>query len=516
MAVKASSQVTLVDLTDAYGVVVGSEAHVFMGDTDSVSSTQTTSFMVSAMCGGTQVPCSVGTITCPTGISAVSDGKKPSPTVTITATSALRSGGALDIPVTIEGGIVIHKTFSYAIAFTGKTGATGAAGKGIRNATTTYQAGASGTTPPSGEWQATIPSVSAGQYLWTRTVTTYTDGTSTTAYAVGKMGNTGATGSAGKGVKSTAVTYNVHTSGTSAPTDTWTSTIPTVPEGQYLWTRTITTYTDNSTSTAYSVSKMGAKGDKGEQGDKGDTGATGATGKGVKSITPQYYLSTSNTSQTGGTWQDTEPEYVSGRYYWTRSKIVWTDNKTTYTSAVLAEGVNNANQSAESANETANSAQDTANNAQNTANNAASDADAAQSAAENAQQAADNAQQAADNAQEMAGNAQQIAMEAQAASDKANELASGATAGLQQISQVFYADATGAHVKAANDNETVIQSDGMHVMVGDTEVARFTRDDSHVDNLAVGRFLMFGAHRAEVYEDGGEVGTGFFWIGDVQ
>ena len=113
-------------------------------------------------------------------------------------------------------------------------------------------------------------------------------------------------------------------------------------------------------------------------------------------------------------------------------------------------------------------------------------------------------------------NAQQVAMEAQAASDKANELASGATAGLQQISQVFYADATGAHVKAANDNETVIQSDGMHVMVGGTEVARFTRDDSHVDNLAVGRFLMFGAHRAEVYEQDGEVGTGFFWIGDVQ
>ena len=264
MAVKASSQVTLVDLTDAYGVVVGSEAHVFMGDTDSVKSTQTTSFMVSAMRGSEQVPCTVGKITCPTGISAVSDGKSPSPTITVTATTALRSGGALDIPVTIDGGIVIHKTFSYSIAFTGATGATGAAGKGIKSATTTYQAGTSGTTPPSGTWQSTIPSVSAGQYLWTRTVTSYTDG---------------ATGSAGKGVKSTAITYNVHTSGTTAPTDTWSTTIPTVPEGQYLWTRTITTYTDSTTSTAYSVSKMGAKGDKGdkgEQGDKGDKGDAGA------------------------------------------------------------------------------------------------------------------------------------------------------------------------------------------------------------------------------------------------
>lgn len=249
----------------------------------------------------------------------------------------------------------------------------------------------------------------------------------------------------------------------------------------------------------------------------GAKGETGATGKGVKSITPQYYLSTSNTSCTGGTWQNTEPEYVSGRYYWTRSQIVWTDGKTTYTSAVLAEGVNNANQSAQDANETANSAQETANNAQNTANNAAADAEAAQSAAENAQQTADSAQQAAENANAVAGEAHQAALEAQAASDKANELAAGATAGLQQISQAFYADATGAHVKASGtDNETVIQSDGMHVMVGEDEVARFTKDDSHVDNLAVGRFLMFGAHRAEVYEQDGEVGTGFFWVGDVQ
>lgn len=280
MAVKASSQVTLVDLTDAYGVVVGSEAHVFMGDTDSVKNTQTTSFMVSAMRGSEQVPCTVGKITCPTGISAVSDGKSPSPTITVTATTALKSGGALDIPVTIDGGIVIHKTFSYSIAFTGATGATGAAGKGIKSAVTTYQAGTSGTTPPSGEWQSTIPSVPAGQFLWTRTVTTYTDDSSpTTAYAVGKMGNTGATGSAGKGVKSTAVTYQKSTSGTTAPTGTWQTSIPSVPEGQYLWTRTIITYTDNSTSNpAYSVSKMGAKGDKGDKGDKGEQGQKGDAG----------------------------------------------------------------------------------------------------------------------------------------------------------------------------------------------------------------------------------------------
>ena len=74
----------------------------------------------------------------------------------------------------------------------------------------------------------------------------------------------GADGSAGKGIKSTAVTYQAGTSGTSAPTGTWSTSVPSVSANQYLWTRTIITYTDNSTSTSYSVGKMGATGAKGD------------------------------------------------------------------------------------------------------------------------------------------------------------------------------------------------------------------------------------------------------------
>lgn len=245
-------------------------------------------------------------------------------------------------------------------------------------------------------------------------------------------------------------------------------------------------------------------------GSKGDKGDTGATGKGVKSITPQYYLSTSSTTQTGGSWQSTEPEYVSGRYYWTRSQIVWTDGSTTYTSAVLAEGVNNANDVAENANNNANAAITEAGSANGTANEANANANQAKTDAEDAKNTAEDAK-------EIANAAQEAALIAQADSDAANSLASGALSGLQQISQAFYADADGAHVKASGtENETVVQSDGMHVMVGENEVARFTKDDSHVDNLAIARFFMFGAHRAEIYTDEGEEGTGFFWIGDVK
>lgn len=109
----------------------------------------------------------------------------------------------------------------------------------------------SGTTIPKGTWVTSIPSVAAGSYLWTRTIITYTDNTSTTSYAVGKMGNTGATG---KGIKSTSITYQAHSNGTTAPTGTWTDLVPTTSaEKPYLWSRTILTYTDNTTSTTYSV-----------------------------------------------------------------------------------------------------------------------------------------------------------------------------------------------------------------------------------------------------------------------
>lgn len=133
----------------------------------------------------------------------------------------------------------------------GDKGDTGPAGKGISSTEVTYQASTSGTSIPTGTWVTSIPSVAAGSYLWTRTIITYTDKTSTTSYAVGKMGNTGATG---KGIKSTSITYQAHSNGTTAPTGTWTDLVPTTSaEKPYLWSRTILTYTDNTTSTTYSV-----------------------------------------------------------------------------------------------------------------------------------------------------------------------------------------------------------------------------------------------------------------------
>lgn len=178
---------------------------------------------------------------------------------------------------------------------TGATGATGATGNGVSSTNVSYGISNSGTTPPT-SWGSSVPTVSSGQFLWTRTIIYYTNGTNSTSYSIGKMGEqgptgpkgdkgetgaTGATGAAGNGISSTVITYGVSSSGTTAPTS-WSTSVPSVSAGQFLWTRTIITYTNGTTSTAYSVGKMGEQGATGPKGDKGDKGSI------YKALTTNY------------------------------------------------------------------------------------------------------------------------------------------------------------------------------------------------------------------------------------
>lgn len=136
----------------------------------------------------------------------------------------------------------------------------------------------------------------------------------------------------GKGITSTVITYQAGTSGTTAPTGTWSTAIPYVSPGQYLWSRTVITYTEGNPSTTYSVSyipKNGADGATGSQ------GPTGPAGTGIASITQQYYLSTSKTTQTGGSWVTSMPTWSTGMYLWTRYLITYKNpTSTAYTSPV--------------------------------------------------------------------------------------------------------------------------------------------------------------------------------------
>lgn len=129
----------------------------------------------------------------------------------------------------------------------------------------------------------------------------------------------------GASVVSVDVQYGNSTSSSTAPTS-WT-TNASWKQGQYLWTRLKLTLADGSVQ--YSDARRVADSD----------------GIGVSQVREQYYLSTSNTTQTGGSWQYYQPTWVSGRYYWTRSAITWSDGTVTYTTPVLARALTSGNQS---------------------------------------------------------------------------------------------------------------------------------------------------------------------------
>ena len=165
----------------------------------------------------------------------------------------------------------------------GNDGIPGKNGIGIRNTSVLYGLSTSETVPPTA-WYENPPALVKGQWFWTKTVWTYTDNTNETGYQktyVARDGNDGNNGIAGKdgvGIRSTTITYAQGASGTVAPTTGWTSQVPNVPAGQYLWTKTVWSYTDNTNETGYSVSKIGEQGPKGNDGAKGDKGDAGPKG----------------------------------------------------------------------------------------------------------------------------------------------------------------------------------------------------------------------------------------------
>lgn len=165
----------------------------------------------------------------------------------------------------------------------GNDGIPGKNGVGIRNTSVLYGLSVSETVPPT-VWYENPPALVKGQWFWTKTVWTYTDNTTETGYQktyVARDGNDGNNGIAGKdgvGIRSTTITYAQGTSGTVAPTTGWASQVPNVPAGQYLWTKTVWSYTDSTNETGYSVSKIGEQGPQGPKGDKGDRGLQGERG----------------------------------------------------------------------------------------------------------------------------------------------------------------------------------------------------------------------------------------------
>lgn len=141
-------------------------------------------------------------------------------------------------------------------------GSDGTDGTGVQTSNVQYALGDSATVAPTSGWTTTVPTLQDDKYLWTRTIIYYTNGTNTVSYSVSKKGETGETGN---GVSSTVVNYGISTSGTIQPMS-WGTDIPDVPSGQFLWTRTTMNYTDGTSTTFFSVAKMGETGAQGTMG----------------------------------------------------------------------------------------------------------------------------------------------------------------------------------------------------------------------------------------------------------
>lgn len=189
--------------------------------------------------------------------------------------------GEIEIPITV-GGTVFKKILTWTCAkkgdqgerglqgIQGPQGEQGIAGKDgtsvtIINKSITYQLSTSGTVIPTGTWQTSPQTIPEGQYQWTKTSVTYSDGNQTESYSISYHGKNGSDGTSVK-TTSTSVKYQVGDSGTTKPTGTWQSNVPTVAQGKYLWTQTIVNYSDGNSTESYSVSYRGIDGSNGVNG----------------------------------------------------------------------------------------------------------------------------------------------------------------------------------------------------------------------------------------------------------
>lgn len=132
-------------------------------------------------------------------------------------------------------------------------------------------------------------------------------------------------GTLGDSVTSSAIEFGLSDDEGTEPTSWSESTV--WEHGKVLWQRTAQTHADGTVT-------------------HGEPSVVQTSeGTGVASQTDQYYLSTSDAEPTGGAWQDVQPAWVTGRHYWMRRKVAWTDGTVTYGDPYLARALTSANQS---------------------------------------------------------------------------------------------------------------------------------------------------------------------------
>ena len=198
MAIRTSDQISIVDLTDGYSVILTNDSYTFAGSTSAANAGSTTTTIV-AMCGATQVAASVdlNDVVKPTGVTVTKDTDVTQPTLTISVANTVTAGGVVDIPVQLDNGnITIHKLFTFQIAFKGSPGAAGTSSQWYTGTAITGTSTTATTFPDSGITAAKV----GDMYLNTSTQNTYrctTAGAASVAKWVYVSNIKGATGGAG-------------------------------------------------------------------------------------------------------------------------------------------------------------------------------------------------------------------------------------------------------------------------------------------------------------------------------
>ena len=287
MAVKATNQVDIVDLTDGYSVVMSSEAVSLVGGT-TYANAATATTTIYAYCGSQQVACSVD-VTAVTfsgshgsGITVSKDSNATQPTLTFTGAASKVTGNCeATIPVVItDTGITLNKNFSFSVAKTGASGTRGAvwySGTAITGTSTTATVFSN-----SGISSAVV----GDMYLNTSTGNTYrctTAGNASTAKWVyvdnltGPQGQTGGTGAAGADGGRWYTGTGITGTSTTATIFSGSGVTSAVVGDMYLNTSTSNYYRCTVAGAASAAKWVYAGNSKGAKGDTGDAGADAIT-----------------------------------------------------------------------------------------------------------------------------------------------------------------------------------------------------------------------------------------------
>lgn len=176
------------------------------------------------------------------------------------------------IVITLANGSAVVDVETLPALINGKDGRDGASITiDTENSSIMYAIGTSPTTPPASGWSTSIPAAQQGKFLWTRDITAYSDGTSTTTYGVTYSSTDGK--SVQIDTSKTYVRYSTVKTAAQPADSTFTLTSPPpLAMGDYLWILSQTAYIGISTVLkSYSVSRLGTDGADGDDGADGFT-----------------------------------------------------------------------------------------------------------------------------------------------------------------------------------------------------------------------------------------------------